>query len=30
MRIDGGLTGFSVEDPAGLDKLVSALDARDG
>jgi [acyl-carrier-protein] S-malonyltransferase len=27
-RIDGGLTGFAVEDPAGLDKLAAALDAK--
>jgi [acyl-carrier-protein] S-malonyltransferase len=27
-RIDGGLTGFAVEDTAGLDKLAAALDAK--
>jgi [acyl-carrier-protein] S-malonyltransferase len=27
-RIEGGLTGFAVEDPAGLDKLAAALEAK--
>jgi [acyl-carrier-protein] S-malonyltransferase len=27
-RIDGGLTGFAVEDPEGLEKLAAALDGK--
>jgi [acyl-carrier-protein] S-malonyltransferase len=27
-RIEGGLTGFAVEDPAGLDKLAAALEGK--
>ena len=27
-RIDGELTGFAVEDPAGLDKLAAALEGK--
>jgi [acyl-carrier-protein] S-malonyltransferase len=27
-RIEGGLTGYAVEDPAGLDKLAAALEAK--